>query len=279
MIYSLTTMHCSCYEHFEILTQTLDSLINNGIQKCLVSISFNDSRHYHMYITTISDLKDKYGDLVKIYIHFEYNCKFQHLQFIYNDLKETAKPDDTLLFCDEDTILITLPPIDKYKIISGFQYISNVIETDRYYNWQEALNNNKSSMKTDTNFSGYICPFNVFEMYFKLNTFDFTTSNELMKMSNQLIDVNFMEYLDKLDIYKPEKPFIFQRVWTRSNKDDPTWFNILKTGLYNIIEKRARIEILEKNYIKNKQIKQYTKYGFIFAIGLTCGYIISKLKR
>ena len=277
MIYSLTSLHHEYFIQYEILTHTLNSLIRNGVDKCLVSISFDNVEQYKINQIHIDNLKTKYGDKVNFYyINCSgYICQFQHLEFLCSILNNIAYPDDTVLFCNYDVILITLPPIAEHKIISGVQFIRNVVETAQYYTWFDVENCSKSSMKFDNNLSGYVCPVNIFEMFFKLNKFNFCTQDVVTKMKNELIDVEFMDYLDKLDIYKPVEPFMLQRIFKPFGKSVPKWNTILKNGFVKLYTNLFNIE---KNY-KTQQYKQYIKYGSLISFGFGCSYLLAKLKR
>jgi hypothetical protein len=281
MIYSVTSLHLSCIYHFDILDHTLNSLISNGIDKCFVSISFDDLCHYRANEINIINLETKYGDKVDFYVQHEFFFQFQHLQFLCNKLKKIAYSDDSIVFCNDDVILMEPLPIAEHEIIAGAQYISDVTEIgNKYYNWSDIANYSKHGLTIDNNFSGSVCPFNIFEMFFKLNKFDFTTTDDLIKAKNQLIDVEFINYwffafINKLEIYKPEKPFMFQRIWMATKSELPKWRMILSDGFYKCAKNLDTIS----QYNKKQQYKQYIKYGSLISFGFGCGYLLAKLKR
>ncbi len=46
MLYSVTASYYDCNVKGLLLGYTIDSLVKNGVEKCLVSISFNNEKHY-----------------------------------------------------------------------------------------------------------------------------------------------------------------------------------------------------------------------------------------
>lgn len=270
MLFSVTASHYDCNIKGKILDYTIESLLKNSIEQCLISISFDDEAHYIKNKESVDFLIKKYDNKVKIYIQHKRFFQFQHLEFLCNEMKNFSNLDDKILFCDDDDILLNLPQIDNYEVISGIQYLSNLNEvelTGYYDNNQilELLKSEESKLQIVDDFSGYVCSYKIFEDFFKINKFNFTGNlSKLEIMKFQLIDTTFMDYLDNLNSHKLEKPFVYHRIWKTHDRQKQMWLN-------TIIECCDELKYIESeiNY------KIYLKKSLLVIIGILGVYLIA----
>jgi len=220
MLYSVTASHYDCDVKNIILTHTIESLVKNNIDTCLLSISFNSEHHYLKHKSKIDHIKTVYGSKIEIYVHYSKLYQFQHLQYLCKIMSSFVMPIDKILFCDDDDLLITLPPVHEYDTIAGFQYLLPFSETkpDAFIDHAQFVNMLKSpgpiSWKKINDFSGYVCKYELFRKFFEINTFDFASKDKLAIFSFQLLDTKFMTFLDSAGSYTPPEPFIYHRCWS-----------------------------------------------------------------
>lgn len=220
MLYSVTASHYDCDVKHIILNHTIESLVKNDIDTCLLSISFNSEQHYFKYKSKIDHIKTLYGSKIEIYVHYSKLYQFQHLQYLCKIMSGFVMPTDKIFFCDDDDLLITLPPVHKYDTIAGFQYVLPYSETNPetfidHEQFIKLLENHKPiAWKKINDFSGYVCKYEVFCNFFKIHKFDFSSRDKLDIFNFQLIDTKFMTFLDSAEPYIPPEPFIYHRYWS-----------------------------------------------------------------
>ena len=191
MIYSLTASHYDCKIKGLLLKFAIESLIKIGVDKCFVSMSFNDKTHYAKYKYIISELEKIYPQL-KIYIHLEKMFQFQHLEFLSKNIEKIVNLDDKIIFCDDDDIILKLPDITKSDIICGYHWITDFVENDisNFNNYQSITkiieNNDKSKWRKEIDFGGYICPYKLLKDFFHEKKIDYTDKSQLNIMYLQL---------------------------------------------------------------------------------------------
>lgn len=310
MLYSVTASHFDCKIKPIILDYTIESLIINQVDKCLVSMSFESEEHYLENKQTINNLIEKYSDKLKIYIQKGKLFQFQHLEFLCNKMVDFVRDDDKVIFCDDDDIIIRLPDIKSHKVISGIQYITGFTEDEKsgysdFHKIKEYKNSsNQKYWNIVTDFSGYICSYKIFSNFFKVHNLNFQKNNtKLELMSFQLIDTTFMRYLDNFDVYKESKPFVYHRIWTTHDRQIQQWlqnFNsfiddiqiltndhsIMKDVNEKIKETTELLKkytneprILNKSIIEIKEKKNYLKIGIGFGIIFTVFGLYYKYKK
>ena len=189
--------------------------------------------------------------------------QFEHIYFAINNMYSiyNVKLDDHIIFIDDDDLLLELPVIDS-PVVIGKQYLSPFVETNLH-----TLLQRKDITRTITNmseiiidFSGYICTCKLLLDFFNINKdiiLNFRKTHEIdtkykfydeyvdyavyttdsivfsddkfIKILNNLIDLKFMDYLDKIDdSTKNNNPFILRRLCNIPNASI-TWlkdFNI-----------------------------------------------------
>lgn len=220
MLYSVTASHYDCSVKHILLKYTIESLVKNDIDICLLSISFNSEQHYLKYKSKIDYIKTLYGNKIEIYVHYSKLYQFQHLQHLCKIMCEFVMPTDKILFCDDDDLLITLPLVNKYDTIAGFQYLLPFSETNPdafidHAKFIKLLKNDKQiDWKKVNDFSGYICKYELLHKFFELNSFNFSSRKKLDIFNFQIIDTKFMNFLDNTKPYTPPEPFIYHRCWS-----------------------------------------------------------------
>jgi hypothetical protein len=111
-------------------------------------------------------------------------------------------PHDKIIFCDDDDIMLKIPPVYEYDVISGYQYITGFFEDDKndFNDYEKIIELTKSPnilfWRKVNDFSGYACNYKLFKEFFELNTFNFTDESILNKYLLQMIDLEFMKYLE-----------------------------------------------------------------------------------
>jgi hypothetical protein len=254
MLYSVTASHYDCNIKSLMLDYTIESLLLNNIDMCLISISFNNEEHYLNNKNKIDELSEKYKDKIKVYIQLKKYFQFQHLEFLCQEMSSFVNTNDKILFCDDDDIILELPKIDGYEVISGIHFLSGFEENDKtgfsnYIQIKELINSeNVKFWNTVNDFSGYICSYEIFSNFFKMNKFNFNNSSKLEMMSHQLIDTKFMTYLDSFNVCKESKPFVYHRIWSTQDRQMQQW-------LQNFNEVDEFILLKNKNTDKSSFIK------------------------
>jgi hypothetical protein len=229
MLYSITASHYDCDIKNVILKHTIESLVKNDIDKCFVSISFDSQQHYLKYKNKIEDIKTLFGERLEIHIHHSKFYQFQHLQYLCQVMTAFANPTDKILFCDDDDLLIRLPPVDEYDTIAGFQYLTDIYETNPesfidHTQFVDMLKSPESnSWEKINDFSGYVCKYELFQKFFEMNTFDFTSKDPLEIWYFQLIDTKFMTFLDSTKPHISAEPFIYHRCWSVKDRTIQQW--------------------------------------------------------
>jgi hypothetical protein len=175
---------------------------------------------------------------------------------------------DKIIFCDDDDIMLKIPPIYEYDVISGFQYVTGFVEDEEndFNDYEKIIELTKSPninfwRKVD-DFSGYACNYKLFKEFFELNRFNFIDQSRFNIFSLQLIDLKFMKYLDNFNANKPTLPFIYHRIWNVKDRPTQQW-------IQNCIINEKR-----ENKINNslKKIKR------ILTIGILCMTIVTAIK-
>lgn len=217
MIYSVTTTHFENENKYILLNYTIDSLLLNNINMCTLSISFDDETHYKNNEDKIKKMQTKYGEKIKIYIQTKKCCQFEHLQIICNDMASYVLPDDKILFCEDDDILLEMPDIETHEIIAGIQFLPGFVEDDQSgfnncYQIKKMIEEEKDKFTVVNDFSGYVCPYKILLKFFHEKKFNFENSSNIEKKLNLFIDNHFMLYLNELNIYEKSKPFIYHRM-------------------------------------------------------------------
>ena len=219
MIYSLTASHYDSEGKYILLKHMIESLLLNGIDYCYISISFNDYEHYN---------KNK----IKTYIHFVKLYQFEHIEYIQKKIISSTKDNDIIVFCDDDDLLLSLPKLNTYDAIIGYQYYPNTYENienkyDKFYNYsqiQTLIDSNKiSEWKKFYDFSGTMCVYEILKNFFVNNKFNYkcNTISEIFKI--QLIDCKFIDYLQKYNIKPNTDVYIFHRRWTTNDRKIQQW--------------------------------------------------------
>lgn len=229
MLYSVTASHYDCDVKHILLKHTIESLVKNNIDTCLLSISFESQQHYLKYKSKFDHIKTVYGGKIEIYVHYSKLYQFQHLQYLCKIMSEFVMSSDKILFCDDDDLLITLPPVHEYDTIVGIQYLLPFSETnpDAFIDHTQFVDMLKNpapiNWKKINDFSGYVCKYELFQKFFEINIFDFTSRKSLDIYSFQLIDTNFMTFLDNTNPYTPLEPFIYHRFWSVKDRTIQQW--------------------------------------------------------
>jgi len=284
MLYSVTASHYDCNIKGLLLNYTIESLVKNNIDKCLVSISFNSQEHYVQVKDEINYLKKTFGSKLKIHVHYTKLYQFQHLQYLCSVMNSFVNSYDKIIFCDDDDILIELPPVYEYDVISGFQYITGFFEDDEdnFNNYEKIIELTKSEnvvfWKKVDDFSGYVCNYELFKSFFELNKYDFTNGKIACDiLSLQLIDIDFMKYLDNCNAYKPNLPFVYHRLWTVKDRPIQQWrencvveLNVLLEKVTEKLNTEKEISKINNNYFKIKKI---------LTVGIICASVVLLLKH
>lgn len=292
MLYSVTASHYDCNVKGLLLGYTIDSLVKNGVEKCLVSISFNNEEHYLEKKNEIDNLKKKFGLKLKIYIHHKKLYQFQHLQYLCDIMSSFVIPYDKIIFCDDDDIMFKMPPVYEHDVISGFQYLTGFFEDDEnnFNDYEKIIELTKSPninfwRKVD-DFSGYVCNYKLFKEFFELNTFNFFDELILNTLSLQMIDLKFMKYLDNFNVHKPTSPFIYHRQWSVKDRPIQQWRQNCIIDANMLFDDSAKncLEDEATDKLKNNSITQHEindslkKIKRILTIGIVCATIAIAVK-
>lgn len=234
MIYSLTASLYDYNNKYLLIDYMIHSCLSNSINKCFISISFFNLESLYKYQKYIDILINKYKDKIFIYTHIYKMTQFEQLLFLSDFLysNKYIDPIDKILFIDDDDLLLHLPDIHSNNIIPGWQYLSPFVETDftKFFIKKEIINMAPcwDNWRIVNDFSGYICSFQDLLDFFITHHFNFTTTDPVEKFLLNLIDTQFMNFLDKKlegpqSILGRRKPFIFHRIWSVKERPISTW--------------------------------------------------------
>lgn len=148
---------------------------------------------------------------VHIHTHERRMSQFQHLQYINSICQSLYPSDASILFMDDDDILIDRPDTNA-SLISGYQYILPGRDTSEQH------------ISIDQDFSGYIAPLSVVQQYF--NTHD------RLKYGIHLEDAIFTKYLDEMGAQCPSTPFVYHRYIPGGEK---RWVHETVHDLYTLL--------------------------------------------
>jgi hypothetical protein len=263
MIYSLTEIHFTSedvlYEKSCSINIMIDSLIKNKIDKCILSISFDNIENYKKHKNEIDYLAKIYKTRIKVYIHYEQLTKFQHLEYLCEAISSFIELHDKIIFCDNDEILIELPQFDKFdkfevigcscQSITGFTKDDEKYLTDikKIYDLIRCANINY--WETLTDFSGYICDFKLLKDFFEISTVDFMNNIDTIPMSLQSTEFEFVNYLEDFNIHKIDIPYVYRRVWSIDKTIIELWkINCISCDFDEQSEKSFETEQSEKSF-------------------------------
>lgn len=255
IIHSLTASHIDSKARPNLFLKMLDSLVANKIQFINVSMSFHSKFSLEEKDMIIKYLNKKINQVktnnpeseINIYYHFDKGMtQFEHLQYLFDineniNSKYTLENNHYVLFMDDDDLLLRLPKrLSQHSIIVGMQYCpasSSSYDKTENMTREEILKiepEYKDIWKVWDDFSGYMCKIKYIVNYFtrlrhlalvnldKMKIEKHEKSARCEALFNSLEDIDFMDYLDKMNSYKPE-PFIFHRIWSADDLPYKTW--------------------------------------------------------
>ena len=227
-VHSFTASHINCVGRPAVLYLAVESLFQSGVNNVYLSISYAEEleKTCKPRVTNLlTSLRQQYPERGLCIHEQPYPMtQFDHLHYLYDHYK--GSPNDYVLFCDDDDLLLQIPvTTDKANVVQGFQYIpvsSRDVDATYKANRTELLgleDSLKHECLQEVDFSGCMCRYHGLGDYFSKRSKSEAIGGSfghITRFLSHLEDIDFMQYLDgvKGGVYRPSKPFVFHRMWS-----------------------------------------------------------------
>ena len=206
----ITASHIDCEERKGFLKKAINSVLLLNVSKHFISLSTKEG--------IVAPKKEELSNDERLEIIYSEKRLFQfdHIERLLSKIND----DDKVIMLDDDDLLLEIP---KEDIVKGQQWIpflsqrpsKELEQADHTFPFEKVC-------EKISDLSGYTMTGSILKEYFAQREFPASgiLGEKLDNMFKNLEDCRFMNFIDMKGAVKPEKPFVFRRIWSNPR----SWF-------------------------------------------------------